>query len=74
MRNNEPDQNDLEQWADSHYMETVAVLQVSRSEHSDLSNHLEQDGYIPSFWVLGPDMSIIAEDSQYPSDPARYIE
>jgi hypothetical protein len=58
-------------------MTTVAVLQMpdSMSEGwESLSYQWEQDLYIPTFWVLGPDMTILAEDVDYPSDPGRYME
>ncbi len=78
-RSNEPDQEDLQTWADNYDMVTVPVLQLPEEETnwqtwSGLGFEWEQDLYIPSFWVLGPDMTIIAVDEQYPSDPGRYLE
>ncbi len=60
-------------------MTTIPVLAFGE-DYSDWSNwtglgfEWEQDLYIPTFWVLGPDMTILAQDTQYPSDPGRWIE
>ncbi len=58
-------------------MTTIPVLALPESESQSwdgLGMIWEQDMYIPTFWVLGPDMTILAEDAQYPEDPGRYIE
>ena len=58
-------------------MTTIPVLQMPSSEGQSwdgLTYIWEQDFYIPSFWVLGPDMTVLAEDTQYPDDPGRYID
>ena len=57
-------------------MLTVPALQMPeehREDLEDLNYQWEEDMYIPSFWILGPDMSIIATDADYPSNPSDYL-
>ena len=71
----EPTQADLALWADSHLLSTVPVLKLpsAETEPGGLHQQWDQNDVLPTYWILGPDMTIIAEDRDHPFDPALYM-
>ena len=64
-----PSTNDLSAWADYGGMETIPVLADGSQQ---VWSRFEQDGYIPTTVLLGPDMAILSLD-QGLEDPGGHI-
>jgi hypothetical protein len=70
-----PSQDNLMSWAESHGFVDIPALgmtQADSSYPSGLSWQWEGDGYIPTYYILGPDMTVLSAD-QMQDDPGSYI-
>ena len=67
----QPDQSDLEVWAQDNSFTSVPALQ-NDDEYAPWID-FEQDWYIPTTVLLGPDMSIISLDEGV-LDPGPYMD
>lgn len=61
------------QWAEAYGLDTVAVLADPESAADPEYYRWETDDYIPSNYIIGPDLSVIAVEVFNP-DPADWIE
>jgi len=67
----QPDLGDLEDWVDDAGMTTIPALQ-NDDDYAPWTDY-EQDWYIPTTVVLGPDMAILSLDEGV-TDPGAYMD
>jgi hypothetical protein len=72
---NPPSQDNLMSWATDHGFVDIPALGLTSADGSypnGLSWAWEGDGYIPTYYVIGPDMSVLSADNMQ-SDPGGFI-
>ncbi len=73
---NAPDLEDLEDWVAEYALDDIPVLGVNQSDSvfpSGVYYRYEWDWAIPTYVILGPDMTVLSVDSGA-SDPASFVE
>ena len=73
---NEPDLEDLQDWAAEYALADIPVLAVEHAETAfpkGVYYRYEWDRAIPTYVILGPDMTVLSVDSGA-SDPASFLQ
>ncbi len=66
-----PTTDQLSSWAESHGMATVPALGLTSADDS-WSWYYEVDAYIPTYFILDRDMTVLEAD-QMNTDPSNYL-
>ena len=75
LEGNAPSRSDLRSWADRYGMTDIPVLGFTAADMDSLEDlcwQWEYDMYIPTMYVLGPDMTVLSAD-EMATDPGPWM-